>query len=149
MVTRRAYRVPAFGVPARPRSFAPATRAKQPAACPVRAERRTLVSVSSRCARSAARPRRSARQAVQPHARKRVELTDFGTIRSRSTNKEMTHESWRNQADGRLNRTRQTQDASAVCKQPNLDAEGSDAPRDHQQARSLSVRAQRRTLTRL
>jgi alpha/beta superfamily hydrolase len=47
-----------------------------------------------------------------------------------------THESWRtrfetpegvNQADGRLNRTRQTQDASAVCKHPNPDAEGSDA----------------------
>ena len=50
---------------------------------------------------------------------------------------ELTHESWRtrcetaegvNQADGRLNRTRATRDASAVCKHPNPDAEGSVAP---------------------
>jgi len=41
-------------------------------------------------------------------------LTDFGTIRSRSSNEEMTHESWRNQADGRLNRTRQTPNATDV-----------------------------------
>jgi hypothetical protein len=43
-----------------------------------------------------------------------------------STNKELTHKSWRsrsgtpegvNQADGHLNRTRQTRDASAVRKQ--------------------------------
>jgi hypothetical protein len=73
--------------------------------------------------------RASACQAAQPHARKHVELADFGTIRSRSTNEEITHESWRNQADGRFNRTRQTQDASAVCNHPNPDAEGSDATR--------------------
>jgi len=39
-------------------------------------------------------------------------LPDLGTIRSRSSNKELSHESWRNQADGRFNRTRQTRDAS-------------------------------------
>ena len=50
-------------------------------------------------------------------------------IRSRSTNKELTHVSWQDQADGRLDRTRQTQDAPAVCKHPNPDAEGSDAAR--------------------
>jgi hypothetical protein len=61
------------------------------------------------------------------HARKFVELTDFGRIRSRSANKEISPESWRNQADGRLNRTRETRDASIVCKHPNPDAEGSDA----------------------
>jgi hypothetical protein len=106
---------------------------------PVRAERRTpraparakplsrpLLS-GARGAPHASRP--GARQASQPRARKYVELTDFGTIRSRSANKELTHESWRNQADGRLNRTRQTRDASAVCKHSNLDAEGSDAAR--------------------
>ncbi len=112
------------------------------------------------CARSATRPlvllsgarvaphaRAGARaKQVQPHARKFVELTDFGTIRSHlSSNKEITHESWRtrfetpegvDQADGRRVGTRETRDASAVCKHPNPDAEGSDAtvtPRDHQQ----------------
>jgi len=173
MVTRRTYRVIAFGVTARPRSSSRAQHARAPAraqrrarrarralaresspsrlpgareaphaspsehsdaASPVReaphaspsehsdaalrcAKRRTLLRASTamlpsgarsaarfseraqRCclsgARSAARSRRSARQAVQPHARKHVELSDFGTSRSRSANKDMTHESWR------------------------------------------------------
>ncbi len=81
----------------------------------------------SRCARSAARFASGARRAVQPHARKHVDLTGFGTIRSRSANNELTHESRRNQADGRLNRTLERPDASAVCNQIYSDAEGSDA----------------------
>jgi hypothetical protein len=44
----------------------------------------------ARAAPHASRP--SAREAVQPTARKFVELADFGTIRSRSTNEMETYE---------------------------------------------------------
>ena len=81
-----------------------------------------------RCPRSAARLA-PARAPVQPLARKHVELTDFGTLRSRPTNKELTHESWRNQADGHLDRTHWTPDATAVCTHSKPVAEGSDGPR--------------------
>jgi hypothetical protein len=65
---------------------------------------RLVSPLGARAAPHASRPR--ARQTAQPHAQKYVELSDFGRIRSRSANKELSHESWRNQADGRLNRTR-------------------------------------------
>ncbi len=60
--------------------------------------RTPLFALLSRCARSAARFAPSARKAVQPHARKYVELSDFGTIRSRSTKEMEAHKELTEQA---------------------------------------------------
>src|SRR3954469_839001 len=80
-----------------PARLAPKRAPSSSAACPERSKATLPTNSGAREAQHASRL--SARQAVQPHARKYVELSDFGTIRSRSTNEMEAHE---NRPNGRL-----------------------------------------------
>src|SRR6187549_2211655 len=92
-------RCPQTQVRAKRRTLRAGARAKEFSRCPSpfpRAPRRVWLAPHERSnatlpTNSGAREaphasRRSAREGVQPHARKFVELSDFGTIRSRSAN---------------------------------------------------------------